>query len=494
MHRTDMGEIITTRNDSDKPKLSRDESRNWRDELRILSKLCLPMVISQLAVIALSTTDVVLMGWLGKHQLAAGALGMQFYMPVFLFAMGIIQAVATMIAQAIGANDARRLRQSLRQGFWVAIIATIPLSFLLWHGGFFLLLLGQEPQNADLANGYLRTVMWGFLPWLLFITMRGFMIAHSNIAPILIINLSGVLLNILGDYALMFGNFGFPRMELIGAGIVSSVVSCFMCASLLIYVARHRIYKDYELFKRFWRADWPLFFEIVRIGLPIGFTILAASGFFSVATLMVGTLGTTPLAAHAIAQQITFVVFMVPLAISHASTIRVALSAGAEDRHGVRRSGWTSIALGMGITAAICLFILIARVPLTMTFVDASLATNAQVLDLAAKLLICAAVYEMFDGLVILTSGPLRGLKDTRIPMIMAIVGYWVIGLAFCVVLGFTLEWGVMGIWIGMGIGLAVVALLNTWRFIWKSAIKSQVLSVQSSSSSSGKSRSVVVK
>jgi MATE family multidrug resistance protein len=446
-------------------------ARHWREELRILGMLCIPMIATQLAVISLSTTDVLMMGWLGKQQLAAGALGMQFQLPIFLLAMGIIQAVATLVAQAIGANDNKRLRHSLRQGFWVAVCATIPLSFLLWNGDHILLLLGQEPIKTGLAGGYLKANMWGFLAGLMFITMRGFLIAHSDIVPVLIISLVGVVLNIIGNYALMFGNFGFPRLELVGAGITSSIINWYMCISLLIYIIRHRVYRGYELFRRFWRSDWPLFFEIVRIGLPVGITILASTGFFSVATLMIGTLGTVPLAAHAIAQQIVVIIFMVPLAISQAASIRVALSVGAEDRHGVYRAGWTSIFFGMGIVLSICLFIALARVPLTMAFLDTSLATNTPVVELAAGLLIVAAIYQIFDGLVILTFGPLRGMKDTRVPMIISFIGYWVVGLSSCIIFGFVLDGGVMGIWIGITLGTVIVSALNTRRFIQKTAL-----------------------
>lgn len=451
---------------SDDISLSHEKAGHWREELRILGKLCLPMVGSQLAIIAINTTDVILMGWLGTKQLAAGALGMQFYLPVFLFAMGIILAVSTLTAQAIGANDATKLRHSMRQGFWVAAFTSIPLFIVLWNGNYFLLLMKQDPQLIELTQGYLRTTMWGLLPALLLMIMRGFMTAHSNIAPILIITLLGVAINALADYALMFGHFGFPKLELIGAGIASTVVQTSMCLVMFIYVARHKIYQEYQLFKRFWKPNWPLFIEIIRIGLPIGLTILAASGFFSVATIFVGTMGVIPLAAHAIVQQITTVVFMVPLAISHAATIRVALSAGAEDYEAVRRAGWTSIIFGLFILAIICFIILVMRNTLAMGFVDASLESNAPVLNLTATLMIAAILYIVFDGLVILVQGPLRGLKDTRTPLISALVGYWMIGLALCLYLGFMIYWGVLGIWVGMIIGTSFVAVVNTWRFI----------------------------
>jgi MATE family multidrug resistance protein len=460
-----MQDEITNKNNNDL-SVTHDRAETWREELSILGKMCVPMVASQLALIAINTTDVILMGWLGAEQLAAGALGMQFYLPVFLFAMGIILAVATITAQALGAGDTDKLRYSIRQGFWVATFTAIPLSILLWYNNYFLLRLGQDPQITILTDGYLRTAMWGLLPALLLMIMRSFMTAHSNIAPILIITVCGVLVNIIADYALMFGHFGFPRMELIGAGIASAIVQVGMCIAMMLYIARHNVYKEYELFRRFWRSNWPLFFEIFRIGLPIGLTILAASGFFSVATIMVGTLGVIPLAAHAIAQQITVVVFMVPLAISHAATIRVALSAGANDAVGIRRAGWTSIVLGMAIMVGISLIILILRKYMVMGFVDASLERNLPVLELANSLMFLAIIFVLLDGLVILSQGPLRGLKETRVPMIMAIIGYWIIGFACAIYMGIALDWGVTGIWVGMITGTAFVALMNTWRFI----------------------------
>ncbi|MHA1600685.1 MAG: MATE family efflux transporter, partial [Alphaproteobacteria bacterium] len=237
--------------------------------------LSIPLVGSQLAAIAMATTDIIMMGWLGPIQLAAGALSNAVYMPIMHLGFGVMAAVTPMVALALGAGDFRGVRRSVRQGFWVAAAFGAIFAIPLWYSGGILILLGQDRLLADLAQGYLRAAMWGLGPLMWVIVLRGFLTAQQRPRAVLIVMVTGIGVNALGNYALMFGNFGFPRLELVGAGISTSVVDAFMALALALFVIWDRRLGQYQLFVRFWRADWTRFFEVLRLGAPIGLMVLA---------------------------------------------------------------------------------------------------------------------------------------------------------------------------------------------------------------------------
>jgi MATE family multidrug resistance protein len=437
----------------------------WRREAWATLRLATPLILSQLAAVAIGTTDIVMMGWLGPEKLAAGALGVNFYFPIYLFGVGLVNAVTPMTAQALGARRFRAVRRTLRQGLWVVLAYTVPVSLLIWEGRAVLIGFGQTETNAVLAQGYLRAAVWGLGPSLGVVTLRCFLSAHSRPRSVLVVTLLGVGVNALGNYALMFGHFGFPALGLVGAGISSALVHAFMFLALIGFVVRDRRLRRYAPLYRFWRADWPRFREIVKIGAPIGLTIMAESGMFSAAAFLMGILGTTQLAAHAIALQCAAVAFMVPLGVSQAATVRVGLAVGAGDRAGVGRAGWAALALGAGFAVfGALLFWLLPR-PLVDLFLDLGAPEQWPVVELAVSLLGIVALFQVFDGAQIIAAGALRGLKDTRVPMIMATFGYWPVGFGTSALLGFALGLGGLGIWAGLALGLMVVAVLVIWRF-----------------------------
>ena len=253
----------------------------WLAEARAIFALAWPLILTSLATIAISTTDVVMMGWLGPRDLAAGALGHHLFFPLFLLGLGVVLAVAPIVAQHLGAKEAREARRALRQGLWVSLVIGLPLGLLLWESGTFLRFLGQDAMLSELAEGYLRAALWGLTPAFGFVVLRGFVSAHGRTRAVLVITLMAVVVNALGNYGLMFGNFGLPRLELVGAGISSSLVQLFTFLALLFFMLADRDYRRYRLLERFWRPDWPLFFEVWRVGLPIGLGIVSGSAFFS---------------------------------------------------------------------------------------------------------------------------------------------------------------------------------------------------------------------
>ena len=437
----------------------------WRREIGATLRLSAPLVFTQLAMIGINTTDIVMMGWLGPMDLAAGALGMNIFMPLYLFGMGIATVVAPMTAQALGGRDYRGVRRTVRQGFWLILLFAMLFSLVIWNGRWILLLVGQMPEVALRADDYLKAVTWALLPMLWFVVLRCFVTAHSRPRSVLVITLLAVGANAVGNYGLMFGNFGLPRWELTGAGVTSSVVSWLMFLAMLGFVLRDRRFKRYAILVRFWRPDWARFRELFRIGFPIGLTILAETSLFSGAAFLMGLISTEALAAHAIALQCAAVAFMVPLGVSQAAVVRVGLAAGLRDPAAVGRAGWASMLVGTLFMVASALVFWFAGRQLVGLFLDLELAANAPVVRLAVSFLVIAALFQLVDGAQVIGISALRGLKDTKVPMWLALTGYWGVGFLTSAVLAFPLGLEGEGVWIGLAAGLAFVALTAVWRF-----------------------------
>jgi MATE family multidrug resistance protein len=437
----------------------------WRREIVATLRLAVPLVFTQLGMIAINTTDILMMGWLGPQELAAGALGMNIYIPVFLFGLGIAMVVAPMVSQALGGRDFRGVRRTVRQGFWLTLLFGVFFTAVIWNGRHLLLATGQDPTLAALSQDYLQAVAWGLVPSLWFVVLRCFVTAHARTRAVLVVTFAAVVLNAVGNYGLMFGNFGLPRWELTGAGVTSSVVSTLMFLALLGHVQLDRRFRRYVILGRFWRADWPRFLELFRVGVPIGLTIVAESGLFSAAALLMGLIGTEALAAHAIALQCAAVAFMVPLGIGQAAVVRVGLSAGARNSEGVRRAGWAALVAGTLFMSCSALVFWFAGRFLVSLFLDPAVPENAPVIDLAVVFLAIAALFQLVDGGQVIGVHVLRGLKDTAVPMWLALGGYWVIGFVASVTLAFPLGLGGRGVWIGLALGLAFVAFAVNWRF-----------------------------
>ena len=325
--------------------------------------------------------------------------------------------------------------------------------------------MDYEPDVVRITDGYLEAVIWGLPAAYVFLAIRHSLDGLGITRPCMYLTLLGLCVNIIGNYALIFGNFGFPRLELVGAGLASSLVACFMFAGLLIYTLLHRKLKRYALLIRLWRADWPLFRDIFRIGTPIGGTILMEAGMFAAAAQMMGRIGTTELAAHTIAIQCVSVAFMLPLGLGQAATIRVGLADGSGRWDDIGHAGWSAMALGMFCVVLTVLAYLLLPVTLVGFFLDLDLPENRAVLDYAVIYLAIAALFQLFDSGQVIASCGLRGLRDTRKPMLLAALGYWGIGVPTALLLGFELEWGGKGIWLGLAVGLAVTAVMLIARF-----------------------------
>ncbi|HQZ13439.1 MAG TPA: MATE family efflux transporter [Devosia sp.] len=440
-------------------------SHSWADEVRASFRLAWPLIIAQLAQNLLFTTDVVLMGWLGPKYLAAGTLASAFFMPFLLTGGAIVGAVAPLVAQARGGRRIKDVRRYVRQGLWVAIFLAAILQPVLLNIGVLYGYLGQDPDISALATSYIVWGSWMLFPAFGLMAMRSLLAAYDNARVILVVTVVGVIANAFLAYALIFGHFGFPRLELRGAAIATGIVNVVMFLSMLGYVLLHRRFRRFHILIRFAKPDWEKFRAIFAIGLPIGITVLAEVGLFSVAALLMGRLGANEVAAHAVALQLASAAFMVPLGLGVAATVRVGLAYGRGDREGVRKAGWTAIGMGVGFMALTCIAFVTQSHTLVGIFLDRNDPGNAAALEFAATYLVIAGLFQLSDGAQVVAAHALRGLSDTKIPMLLAMFGYWLVGLPTAYVLGFVLDWRGPGVWLGLAAGLAFCATLLVTRF-----------------------------
>lgn len=426
-----------------------------------------PMVLTNLAQTAMTTTDVLMMGHLGPDALAAGALAANLYMAALIFGLGVMSAVSPMISIELGTNRhaVREVRRTVRQGFWAAACLVGPMWLFLWQAEAILLALGQDSALSRAAASYMTTLQWGLLPFFLYLVLRGFTAALQRPFAAFAVVLAAVGFNAFANWCLMFGRLGFPALGLPGSGLATTLSSALMFLGVAAVVSLDRRFRRYRLFGRVWVPDWTRFVVFWKLGLPIGTMVAFEVLIFNGAAFLMGLLGPTSLAAHAIAIQIASLTFMVPLGIGQAGTVRVGLAFGAGDRDGVKRAGMTALVLATAFMASTALVMLLWPQLLVGPFLDAALPGTAVVAELAAAFLFYAAIFQIADGVQVIGSSILRGLRDTRVPMLIAGLGYWGIGLPLSVVLGFQTTLAGVGIWIGLAAGLVIVALLMLWRW-----------------------------
>ncbi|MEO5774222.1 MAG: MATE family efflux transporter [Sphingomicrobium sp.] len=447
--------------------IGRSDTGSWLEELRATLSLAWPLILSNLTMQVINATDVVLLGWLGPHQLAAAALGLNLTWAFTLAAMGLITASSPMMATALGARShaVRDVRRTFRQSLWLVVSVTVPLWLLLWNAEAVILALGQQPDLAAQAALFLKGYMWSVLPFLAFQAMRNFLSAVQRPGWIFAISVIGIGLNAVVSWSLIFGKFGLPALGILGGGLGSSIVWGVLATGLAIVLLTDRKFRRFHLFGRWWRSDWPRLARLLRLGLPIGLTMGFEGAVFSAAAYLMGLIGADNVAAHAIALQIAAMTFMVPLGLGQSATVRVGRALGAGDRHGIARAGWTAFALGVGFMAVMALLMWTIPYQLVGLFLDQG-SQGGPVMRIAVSFLAVAAAFQIVDGAQVVASGMLRGLHDTRVPMLFALGGYWVVGLGSGVWLAFGRSWGGVGIWTGLAIGLGFVAALMIGRWI----------------------------
>jgi len=438
---------------------------SWPSHMRATFALGVPLVGAQLAQMAINTTDVILVGWLGTTELASVVLATQMFFLVFIFGTGFSAAVVPLVAQALGQKDTVGVRRSVRMGLWIVLAYGVLTAPLLWFSEPILLRLGQAPDVAANAQSYLRIAQWGIFPALGLMAIRSFVTGLEKGGIVLYVTIGMFLMNLAAAYILIFGHFGAPALGLHGAAIAAVSANSFGFLIAVLYVESQPRMRAYEIFVRFWRPDWGMVREIVMLGLPISFTILAETSLFSAASLLMGMIGKLELAAHGIALQLASIAFMIPLGLAQVATVRVGLANGRNDLLGVKRAAIAVLAIGIFFTAIGS--VLYATMPRTFgnLFLDTRQADAEAVLTLAVPLIAIAGAFQLVDGLQAVGAGLLRGLKDTRVPMILALIAYWPIGFACAWIFAFPLDFRGPGVWFGFVTGLAAAAALLCGRF-----------------------------
>ncbi|MCB1312991.1 MAG: MATE family efflux transporter [Sedimentitalea sp.] len=435
---------------------------------RAILWLGLPLIGGHLAQFAIGLTDTVMLGWYGVAELAAITLAASYFFVFFILGAGFALAVMPMVAAAAASQDQIAVRRITRMGLWLSLgYAVLALPAMIWAGPI-LRVLGQGDEVSTLAAQYLRVAGWGLIPALLVMVLKSYLAALERTQVVLWITLVAAATNALANYALIFGHWGAPELGIIGAAIASVLSQAVSLAAVIAYAAL--ALPAHSLFRRLWRPDWEMFGRVFRLGLPIGLTTLSEVSLFSASALMMGWLGTVPLAAHGIVVSISSGTFMVHLGLGNVATIRAGNAFGRGDRAHLARGGVVVTALSLGFAVLTILAFLLFPVPLLSLYMEDANPERQAIIGIGVGLLAIAALFQLVDSAQAMALGLLRGVQDTRVPLLIAVLSYWAVGIPSSYLLGFVFGLGGVGIWLGLVVGLACAGLLLMRRF-WGSAL-----------------------
>ncbi len=429
--------------------------------------LGLPLIGSHLAQMALHVTDTVMVGWYGVVPLAAVVLGSSSFFIVYVVGSGFARAVMPMVAAALGRGDETQVRRDTRMGLWLSIAYGIVVLPVFWWSGPILLALGQAPDVSSIAQDYMRIVGVGMVPALAVTVLQSYLSALHRTQVVLWVTLAAVGLNIAVNWALIYGNWGFPELGAQGAAIATISTQLLSLMALGLYAWALPELRRFRLFQRFWRPDWPALVQVWRLGVPIGLTGLAEGGLFQASALMMGWIGTVELAAHGIALQVAGLTFMLHVGLSSAATIRIARFDGQGDSASLRQAATVAVVISFVIAVvSVCVFLAVPK-QIVGLFLDLQKPESPAILAYGATLLVLAGLFQLADGMQVMALGLLRGVQDTQVPLVLASVSYWLIGVPCSYVLAFPLGYGGPGLWLGLVVGLFCAAASLMWRF-WR--------------------------
>lgn len=441
----------------------------WRAELAALLTLGLPMAATQIVQYSVLTVDALMIGRLGAEALAASSLGLVVFFVAWLFGLGPAMAVSPLVSQALGAdeNNTADVRLSVRMGLWAIALMTpgVLLVFLLTEH--IAAALGQPARLAELAGPYVVALAPGWAFAMGTLVLRNFLAAIGETRAPLVIVLCTTLANAGLNWLLIYGNWGFPRLELVGAGIASSIVNLLGFLALVFFIRRDARARRFDMFHEVLKPDWPRLREVVRLGWPIGVAIAFEGMLFNACVFLMGRIGVDEVAAYQVALNVASIAFMAPLGLSMAGGVRVGLAAGARDLARIRRAA--ALTIGLSIAAIMVVAIPVMAFPQVVAgfYLDRAAAENARVIALISQFLVIAAAFMLFDATQVASAQALRGLKDVRWPMIITGVAYWAVGFPVAAYLGLGSSFGAVGVWWGLLLGLfAAAAMLGTRLYL----------------------------
>jgi multidrug resistance protein, MATE family len=439
----------------------------FRAELRDTLRLAAPLVLANLLQMAVYAVDVIFVARLGQEALAAASLATSLFGLIGWTFSALTGAVAPLIAAELGRrrHAVREVRRSIRMALWLALVTGLAGMALCLTVGPLMRATGQDPVVASMAERFILVLAFSLVPMIAANVLRTFVSALGRPVFATMVTALAIAVNAFGNWVFVFGNLGAPALGLEGSAISTIITGIASFAAYALAIARDRRLRRYRIFGRWWRPEWSRLREILRIGAPIGLIVVAEGGLFGSAAYLMGRIGPAELAAHAIALQVASVFFQIPFGIAQAATIRVGYHFGAGDRAGIGLAGRAAVVTCIGFQlagAAVMLFI--PRLILS-AYVDTEAAGNAAMVGFAMQYLVVAAAFQLFDGVQAVAGGALRGLQDTRVPMVIAVLGYWLPGFGTAAYLGLATPLEGTGVWIGLAAGLVVVAalLLRRW-------------------------------
>jgi len=420
-----------------------------------------PLIVGQLTNFGMNFVDTVMAGRLGTIDLGAIAVGSSVWAAGFLFVLGVLLAVSAAVSRLDGAGETDKVGEFVRQALWLGLALSVSLWAYARSGGWVMRVMEVEPAVTGVAMAYLKAISWGAPALVGMLVLRFFSEGTGKTGPTMYVGVLGILCNIPLNAVLMFGLLGFPKMGAVGAGWATTIVFWLQFMAMALWVIYRPHYQPYALMRRFSWPDRREISALVRLGLPIGIMVFLEGGLFVASALLIGTLGAVPVAAHQVAMNYAGLVFMVPVGLAGAITVRVGNALGREDPMGARRAG------RIGIGMAMCFAIFSAVVILVFPETIVSLYTQeAEVFELAVSLLFFAALFQLADGLQVAAAGALRGYKDTQRPMVYSVIAYWLVGMSLGAYLTFGQGMGPKGMWMGIIAGLTVAAVLLGGRFV----------------------------
>lgn len=435
---------------------------------RAIAVLGLPLIGGHLAQMAIGVTDTVMLGWYGVEALASVTLASTYFFVLFIFGSGFAWAVMPMVASYQAEGDETSIRRATRMGLWLSFgFAVLALPLMIFSAPI-LRLMGQEEEVVTRATSYLSVAGWGILPALFVMVLKSYLAALERTQVVLWITVLAAVINGLVNYALIFGNWGAPEMGVVGAATASLITQLVSLVGVVIYV---RVYlPEHDLFRRLWGADWDMLAKVFRLGWPISITALSEVGLFAAGTVMMGWFGTVPLAAHGIAMQFASITFMVHLGLSNAGTVRAGNAYGRSDAPHLARGALVVTVMSLVFSVVTIAFFVLFPEFFIGIFILSDDPARMEILQIGVGILFMAGLFQLVDGTQAVALGVLRGVQDTRLPMVYAAISYWGIGVPASYLLGFTFGLEGIGVWAGLGIGLGVAAVLLNMRF-WRTVL-----------------------
>lgn len=443
------------------------KTRNFRSHLRETAALALPVIVGQLGIIMMGVVDNVMVGRIGYNPLAASALANGIFFLIFVIGMGVTYAVSPLVSNALGKGNPELCGNILKQSLVVNLIIGILLGLVTYFSAELFQFMNQKEKVVEYAIPYLRILAFSIPMMMVFLTYKHFLEGLSIMRPAMVIVLVANLVNVFGNYCLIFGNFGFPKLELNGAGLSTLFSRFFMMAMLILFLNKNSRVKKYRPELLHYKIDLKVVKEILALGLPSGVQYFFEVGAFFFTAIMIGWFGAQQLAAHQIALNLASITYMVVVGISAAAAIRVAKFVGEGNLLETKKAGQSALFLAAGFMSLCAMLFFLTNNMLPELYVK-----NPEVKVIAASLILIAAFFQIFDGIQCVGLGILRGISDVKFPTAVTFIAYWIVGLPVGALLAFYFELNVQGIWIGLSIGLATSATLLSSRFIYRTTKK----------------------